>query len=75
MKCPQCKKPALGISGQANVDVAIDANGKISDYYMGEIEWDDNDSAWCHACGWEGTVREIDMGKEEEETGRDCIEA
>ena len=58
MKCPKCgQEDEFSIVGHAVFEVTDEGTGDV-----GDVEWDDKDSAWCKQCGWSGRVHQLRGG-------------
>lgn len=68
LHCPQCNdSDDFKIWCRQNVTVSVDKNADTMDAQEGDIEWEDEDSAECCECGWEGTVKELYAKEEQDE--------
>lgn len=57
-RCPTCKSGwGLNISAISRFPAKLVPDG--CQYDVGDVEWEDDDAAWCTDCGWEGVVSEL----------------
>ncbi len=63
--CPTCGSHSLRIltSVEVQVDVMVDVKAEelqVIDEELGDAAWDEDTPVACPACGWQGTVGELE---------------
>lgn len=67
-QCPKCKEDNLRIHHPVMHATDVNRKEEVADSEPGDLEWIDEDRAECLECDWGGTVREMTLEEDEEDS-------
>lgn len=58
-RCPNCNHGGMNVSATMRVSVDVSGDGCVEDYEESDIQWEDDDAAFCCECSHQGRAEDF----------------